>query len=233
MNHHFDALGLSQGASQQEIQEAYDRLSKELNPSNNDNQAFFSEEYKKVQKAYKVINKSSILKNNNSFSSSSPTKKIEDSSSSLKDSGSFTVTISPEKIEELKTKTLSHKNITPDGLKILCVLSMFGTGFFLLIIFTSISFSFNLGIFSFNLGISFFLLAIPLVLKFIGTLQMYKAKKNGYLIYMISSILLNLLFLFSLITVHQKEGDPLTALTFILTMIVFSIIFHSYKKYLS
>jgi hypothetical protein len=206
MNHHFDTLGLSQGASQQEIQEAYDRLSKELNPSNNDNQEFFVYEYEKVQEAYKAISKSSILKNNKSFSSSSPTKKLEDSSSSSKDSGSLKVSISPEKIEELKTKTLSHKNITPDVLKILCVLSMFGTaGFFSLIIFfSSISFSFNLGIF-------FFLLTIPLVLKFIGTLQIYKAKKNGYLIYMISSILL----LFSLITGHQKEGDPLTALTFI------------------
>ena len=79
MKHHFDALGLSQGASQQEIQEAYDRLSNELNPSNNDNQEFFIEEYQKVQEAYKALNKSSILKNNDSSSSSSTTKKLEES----------------------------------------------------------------------------------------------------------------------------------------------------------
>ena len=67
MKKHFDILGLKQDASQEQIQEAYDRLSKELNPSNNDNQAFFKEEYEKVQEAYKAISKSSILKNNNSF----------------------------------------------------------------------------------------------------------------------------------------------------------------------
>jgi hypothetical protein len=221
---HFDILGLKQDASQEQIQEAYDRLSKELNPSNNDNQAFFKEEYEKVQEAYKAISKSSILKNNNSFSTSSPTKKLEDSSSSSKASGSLSVTISPEKIEELKTKTLSHKNIIPDGLKILCILSMIGSGFISLIFFGLIFSSFTIGIF-------FLILTIPFVLKFIGALRMYKAKKNGYLMYMIPSILLNILFFLSLITGNQTQ--PFTAAFFTLTMIVFSIIFHSYKKYLS
>ena len=63
MKHYFDNLGLTEGASQKQIQEAYDRLSKELNPSNNDNQEFFIEEYQKVQEAYKALNQSSILKN--------------------------------------------------------------------------------------------------------------------------------------------------------------------------
>ena len=61
MNHHFDTLGLSQGASQQEIQEAYDRLSKELNPEKNDNLEFFKEEYEKVQEAYEALYNSYIL----------------------------------------------------------------------------------------------------------------------------------------------------------------------------
>ena len=51
MKHHFETLGLQEGASQEAIQEAYDRLSKELNPSNNDNQEFFKEEYEKVQES--------------------------------------------------------------------------------------------------------------------------------------------------------------------------------------
>ena len=102
MKHHFETLGLQEGASQEAIQEAYDRLSKELNPSNNDNQEFFKEEYEKVQEAYKALSKSSILKNNDSSERSLSSKKLEDSSSS----GSFTVTISPEKIEELKSKAL-------------------------------------------------------------------------------------------------------------------------------
>ena len=52
MKHHFDILGLQEDASQEQIQEAYDRLSKELNPVKNDNLEFFKEEYEKVQEAY-------------------------------------------------------------------------------------------------------------------------------------------------------------------------------------
>ena len=106
MNHHFDTLGLQEGASQEQIQEAYQRLSKELNPANNDNQDFFVEEYQKLQEAYKVLNQSSILKN--SDSSSGTIKSNRDATpaevSPSDPSGSFTVTISPEKIEELKNK---------------------------------------------------------------------------------------------------------------------------------
>ena len=61
MKHHFKTLGLQEGASQEEIKTAYDRLSRELNPSNNDNQEFFKEEYEKVQDAYKALYNSSIL----------------------------------------------------------------------------------------------------------------------------------------------------------------------------
>jgi curved DNA-binding protein CbpA len=61
MKNHYQALGLKEGASQETIQEAYNRLSIELNPSNNDNQEFFKEEYDKVQKAYKTLYNSSIL----------------------------------------------------------------------------------------------------------------------------------------------------------------------------
>ena len=61
MKKHYKTLGLQEGASQQEVQEAYDRLSKELDPTNNDNQEFFKEEYQKVQEAYKALHNSSIL----------------------------------------------------------------------------------------------------------------------------------------------------------------------------
>ena len=109
MKHHFDILGLQEDASQEQIQEAYHRLSKELNPANNDNQEFFVEEYQKLQEAYKVLNQSSILKN--SDSSSGAVRSNRDATpagaSSSAPSGSFTVTISPDKIEELKNK--AHK----------------------------------------------------------------------------------------------------------------------------
>ena len=61
MKHHFETLGLKEAASQKEIQTAYERLSKELDPKTNANQEFFIEEYKKVQEAYKALSNSSIL----------------------------------------------------------------------------------------------------------------------------------------------------------------------------
>ena len=65
MKHHFETLGLQEGASQEAIQEAYDRFSKELDPANNDNQEFFKEEYDKVQEAYEALYNSSILATEN------------------------------------------------------------------------------------------------------------------------------------------------------------------------
>ena len=61
MKKHYNTLGLNQGASQEEIQTAYERLSNELDPKKNDHQEFFIEEYKKVQEAYKALYNSSIL----------------------------------------------------------------------------------------------------------------------------------------------------------------------------
>ena len=61
MKNHYGTLGLQEGASQEEIQTAYERLSKELDPANNNNQEFFKEEYDKVQNAYQALLNSSIL----------------------------------------------------------------------------------------------------------------------------------------------------------------------------
>ncbi|MEO0036986.1 MAG: DnaJ domain [Bacteroidota bacterium] len=63
MKEYFDILGLNEGASQEEIQEAYDRLMKELDPEKNNNQEFFVEEYEKIQEAYSVLKNSTILSN--------------------------------------------------------------------------------------------------------------------------------------------------------------------------
>tara|TARA_B110000967_G_scaffold149617_1_gene153411 strand:+ start:96 stop:752 length:657 start_codon:yes stop_codon:yes gene_type:complete len=109
MKHHYESLNLEEGASQEEIQVAYDKLSKELDPAKNDNQDFFIEEYAKVQEAYKALSQSSILKNNDS-SNRSVTSNRDELSSSSNSSGSFTVTISPEKIEELKNKAQDIKD---------------------------------------------------------------------------------------------------------------------------
>ena len=65
MKIYFNILGIKETASQKEISEAYNRLTKELNPSDNNNQEFFKEEYKKVQEAYEVLYSSSILATEN------------------------------------------------------------------------------------------------------------------------------------------------------------------------
>jgi len=109
MKKYFESLGLKEGASQEEIQASYDKLSKELDPAKNDNQDFFIEEYKKVQEAYKALSQSSILKNSDSSKRSVASNRDESSSSNS--SGSFTVTISPEKIEELKNKAHHVKDV--------------------------------------------------------------------------------------------------------------------------
>ena len=57
MEKHYKTLGLKEDASQEEIQEAYERLSNTLDPKKNDNLDFFIEEYGLVQEAYKFLKK--------------------------------------------------------------------------------------------------------------------------------------------------------------------------------
>ena len=118
MNHHFETLGLDNNATQQEIQEAYERLSKELAPENNNNEDFFKDEYKKIQEAYNALSHSSILKNSGSTKSLNNTNSDKSNTNAT---GSGTVTISSEKIEELKNKKLDTIQTTsvPNGLKTL------------------------------------------------------------------------------------------------------------------
>ena len=52
MTNYYETLGLQEGASQEEIQTAYKRLSEELDPKNNDQQDFFVEEFALLQDAY-------------------------------------------------------------------------------------------------------------------------------------------------------------------------------------
>jgi hypothetical protein len=227
MKNHFKSLKLEQGASQEAIQAAYERLSKELDPAKNDNQDFFVEEYAKVQEAYKALSQSSILKNNDSSKRSVTSNRDEFSSSSSNSSDSFTVTISKEKIEQLKNRKLDTDQIVsvPEGLKILSILSMIGSGFFALIFLGFILFA-GFGVAS----ILFLVFAGPFVLKVIGALKMYQGKKSGYNIYMIPSIILNILFGLSIISGYQAQ--LISAILFVFLMITFSILFHNYKDQL-
>tara|TARA_B110000114_G_scaffold134173_1_gene140689 strand:- start:2087 stop:2773 length:687 start_codon:yes stop_codon:yes gene_type:complete len=227
MKNHFKSLKLEEGASQDAIQAAYERLSKELDPAKNDNQDFFVEEYAKVQEAYKALSQSSILKNNDSSKRSVISNRDEFSSSS-NSSDSFTVTISKEKIEQLKNRKLDTDQIVsvPEGLKILSILSMIGSGFFALIFLGFILFA-GFGVAS----ILFLVFAGPFVLKVIGALKMYQGKKSGYNIYMIPSIILNIFFGLSIVTGNQAD-QLISSILFVFLMITFSILFHNYKDQL-
>ena len=226
MKQHYDILGIVEGASQEEIQAAYEKLSNELSPDKNNNEAFFVEEYKKVQEAYKALNQTSILKN--SESSSKTTRPSRPKASSSQPSGQFTVTISKEKIEELKNRKLDTQQTqtsVPDGLKILSVLSMIGSGLISTTYFVLIFNGFSVAI-----SVIFLIMTVPFVFKFIGALRMYKAKKNGFLIYMIPSIIINFLFFISLFS--ETQTQPITIIFLTIVMIVFSVIFNNYKKHL-
>ena len=226
MKNHFKSLKLEQGASQEAIQAAYERLSKELDPAKNDNQDFFVEEYAKVQEAYKALSQSSILKNNDS-SKRSVTSNRDEFSSSSNSSDSFTVTISKEKIEQLKNRKLDTDQIVSVsvGLRILSILSMIGSVFFVLIF---------LGFMFAGFGVESILLLVfagPFVLKVIGALKMCQGKKSGYNIYMIPSIILNIFFGLSIVTGYQAD-QLISSILFVFLMITFSILFHNYKDQL-
>jgi len=224
MKKYFETLGLKEGASQEEIESAYTRLSNELDPAKNDNQDFFVEEYVKVQEAYKALSQSSILKNNDS-SKRSVTSNRDEFSSSSNSSGSFTVTISPEKIEELKNKIRNKSVIAPKGLKTLCIISVVGSALMIFICFIVIA------TYPPFIAIVMVLFMAIFVLKIIGALRIYNLKKNGYLMYMIPSLIITLLMLFSLLV--GSQDDPIYAIFEILSWSSFLYLFSTYKKHLN
>ena len=224
MKKYFQILGLEEGASQSEIQQAYERLSKELAPEDNENQDFFIEEYEKVKQAYNALSQSSILKNSES-STTTLSRNMPESSSSSNSSDSFTVTISKEKIEELKNRKLDieqKQTYVSAGLKTLSILSMIGSGFWLII------FAFVVSRINIAVSLLYLIFSVPFILKFIGALRMFKGKKSGYKIYIIPSIILNVLFILSIFSGHQ-DGNLIPSIIFTFSMIIFSLIFHSYK----
>ena len=55
MKKDLEILGLSEGAKWTEIQDAFDKLSNEYDPNNNDDLDFFVEEFEKINKAYENL----------------------------------------------------------------------------------------------------------------------------------------------------------------------------------
>ena len=112
MKKYFDILGLPEGSSQEAIHEAYDKLSKELDPKNNDNQEFFIEEFEKLQEAYKELSNSTILKSSKKSYINENVATAPQEELSKPNNDSITITISPEKIEELKRNAQQNSNLT-------------------------------------------------------------------------------------------------------------------------
>ena len=102
MKKYYDTLGLKNGASQEEIQAAYEKLSNELNPDKNNNETFFVEEYKKVQEAYEALSHSSIL----------ATKKDAKGQKGL---GSDSKLLGPSKNEKTKSRKEKKRLFTKDN----------------------------------------------------------------------------------------------------------------------
>jgi hypothetical protein len=72
MKKYYDILGLEEGASKQAIQEAYDRLSVELDPKKNNNHDFFIEEFQLLQEAYGALINNTILPKSNNQITTNP-----------------------------------------------------------------------------------------------------------------------------------------------------------------
>ena len=173
-------------------------------------------------------NNSSNLTGGDASFTSRGLEKQESSSSS----DSITFSDSKEKLDELKNSTeeTGQNKSVPTGLKILSVLSMIGSGFFILVAIVQLllSLSYQGGELLFNIIISLFIIAF--VYKFLGALEMYKGKKSGFKKYIIPSVLMNIIFILSLIGGYQKDELGVTVL--ISAMIIFAVIFYTYKEHL-
>lgn len=113
MKKYFDVLGIPEGASQEVIQQAYDRLSIELDPAKNNNQEFFIEEYEKLQDAYKALSNSTILQSSEKSYINTNVNEAPQDAVLKQDNDLITITFSSKKIEELK-RNAKQNNISID-----------------------------------------------------------------------------------------------------------------------
>jgi hypothetical protein len=167
-------------------------------------------------------NTSSNLTSSDKSFTSTGLEKQESSSPS----DSITFTVSKEKLDEIKNSkqdTLQHEPV-PTGLKTLSVLSMIGSGFFILIIFGLILRS----TYSAILAFVYLVFLVPYIYKFLGALEMYKGKKRGFKMYIIPTIIMTILYIGSVIGGYQDSQLGFAIFT-IFSSIVFALIFYSYK----
>lgn len=238
MNKYFHILGLPEDATQESIQESYDRLSIELDPKNHDNQEFFIEEYEKLQEAYKALSNSTILKSSEkSYINSDVNDAPHESTPTKPNNDSITITISPEKIEELKRNAQSNSNLSENNkislsFKVLCIINIIFSSLYLIafiaVFFRYITFDDNIPIVA-TLLISLVcaLFSWCALSTLIGSYKMILGIKKGYNYFLYGNSVFSL---FVLISLFGNNSNNSYAIFIFIISVFFGLVFNSYKK---
>jgi hypothetical protein len=238
MKKYFEILGIPEGSSQEVIQEAYDKLSKELNPKNNDNQEFFVEEFEKLKEAYKSLSNSTILKSSEKSYINSDVNEVQNESSIKKpNNDSITITISPEKIEDLKRNVQSNSNLSENNkislsFKVLCIVNIIFSSLyfiaFLAVFYTKITFDDNipLGV-TLIISLVYALFSWCALSTLIGSYKMILGHKKGYNYFLYGNSVFSL---FVLISLFGNNSNNSFAIFIFIISVFFGIVFNGYKK---
>lgn len=233
MKKYFDILGVQEGASQEEIKEAYEKLSKELDSKSNDNQDFFIEEFKKLQEAFSALSNSTILKSSEKSFDSINYEDYNKNFVPKSTNDPITITISPEKIEELQLNSkldIKNKNISV-VFKLFCVLSILISSIFLIAF--ALVFNNFISIFKSNFmlltifSVFYILLIWCLFSTIFGSYKMFKGHKKGYKYFFRGNIVF-IIFLFLSLLGNDFKQVFSTVIT-MLIMSIFGFVFYNYK----
>ena len=110
MKKYYETLGLKSNASENDIDQAYKKLSTELNPKNNNNEEFFKIEYLKVVDAYNALSNKSKL----GSSKVSPSNQNSDPQLPSKSEDDEFITVKISKKNLNKASDISKINIPKD-----------------------------------------------------------------------------------------------------------------------
>ena len=234
MKEYFKILGINEGASQEEIKFAYDKLSKELDPNKNGNLDFFIEELNKLQEAYNVLSNSTILKSSEKSSDSTDYEDSNIDIATKSNNDSITITISPEKIEELRLNSkldVKIKNISV-VFKLFCVLNILISSFYLIafvLVFNNFISIVKSNYMLLTIFSVFYILLIWCLFSTIfGSYNMYKGRKKGYKYFFRGNIVF-IIFLFLSLLGNDFKEVFFTVIT-MLIMSIFGFVFYNYKQ---
>ena len=132
-----------------------------------------------------------------------------------------------ELVEELEHKKGDTKDVAIKRFKILCVLSMIGSGLILL----GSSFSYFMDWKGFDFFLQGAMVCSAIALKFIGAYKMYKLDKRGYLLYFIPASIFILCLLYIIINLIMVDPIIDVFMAFLFCG-VFLFMFFRFKKYL-